>query len=285
MLALFGGRAMAEGDLKHIAACDYSAGKVMIIEEGKVIWEHPAPESNDLWILPNGNLLFTTGKGVLEMTLRKDTVFSFRSESSIFACQRLENGNTFIGECTGGRLLEVAPSGQILKSISILPEGGTADHAFMRNARKLPNGHYLVAHYGSEEVSEYDCNGKRVWNIKVPGGPHSVIRLPEGDTFVAVADKTGNPRIVRLSPDGTVKWEFSNADLPGNPLKFLGGMHYFPDGRLAFANWVGHENPDNPVHIFVVNPDKEVVDQFGRSEDVRTISSVYVLSEKEKGAH
>ena len=58
----------------------------------------------------------------------------------------------------------------------------------MRNARRLDNGHFLVAHYGPQCVTEYDMNGKVVWNLDVPGGPHSLTRLSNGHTLIAVAD-------------------------------------------------------------------------------------------------
>jgi len=60
----------------NFACADYTAGKVMIIEKDSVVWQHAAPNSNDLWVLPNGNLLFTTGNGVLEMNRKNDTLFS-----------------------------------------------------------------------------------------------------------------------------------------------------------------------------------------------------------------
>ena len=68
--------------------------------------------------------------------------------------------------------------------------------AFMRNARRLDNGHFLVAHYGDQCVKEYDANGKVVWKLDVPGGPHSLTRLPNGHTLIAVADKDQNPRLI-----------------------------------------------------------------------------------------
>jgi len=63
----------------------------------------PAPSCNDVWILPGGNLLFNTGHGVKEVTRAKEVVFSYESASAIYACQRLANGLTFIGECNSGR--------------------------------------------------------------------------------------------------------------------------------------------------------------------------------------
>lgn len=153
----------------NFAGADYSQGIVFIMENNRIVWQHKAPESNDIWVLPNGNLLFSTGKGVLEVTRQNDTVFHYASESPIFACQRLKNGNTFIGECNAGRLLEVSPEGNIVSDICILPEGiSDGTFAFMRNARKLDNGHYLVAHYGDECVKEYDQAGKVVWQVKYP---------------------------------------------------------------------------------------------------------------------
>lgn len=94
--------------------------------------------------------------------------------------------------------------GKIVSEVCILPEGvSDGTFAFMRNARKLDNGNYLVAHYGGEYVKEYDSKGEVVWQAQVPGGPHSVIRLPNGHTLVAVADKTQNPRIVELDKKAT----------------------------------------------------------------------------------
>ena len=54
---------------QHPFVCaDYTGGKIFIVSAaGKIEWEYPAPKSNDLWILANGNLLFTTGTGVKEI--------------------------------------------------------------------------------------------------------------------------------------------------------------------------------------------------------------------------
>lgn len=259
---------------------DYSGGKVFVMENNKIVWEHPAPESNDVWALLNGNYLFTTGKGVLEMNRANDTLFCYQSESPIFACQRLKNGHTFVGECNTGRLLEISPQGKITKEVCILPEGiHDGGHAFMRNARRLDNGNYLVAHYGSQTVKEYDPEGKIVWNVKVPGGPHSVIRLLNGNTLVAVADMTQNPRIVELNPEGNTVWELSNKDLPNSPLKFIGGMQYFPESQLLyFTNWVGHEHPETSIHLFCVNKEKKILYSLGNHNGIKTMSSLSLIN-------
>ena len=63
--------------VKHSFVCnDYTQGKVFIIsEEGKAIWEYPAMHCNDVWMMPNGNVLFNTGNGVKEVYRNKQVVF------------------------------------------------------------------------------------------------------------------------------------------------------------------------------------------------------------------
>ncbi len=264
----------------RFACTDYSQGKVFIIDNDKVVWSHDAPLSNDVWPLTNGNILFTTGHGVLEMTLDGDTIFEYQSDSHIFACQRLQNGNTFVGECNSGRLLEINPEGKIVKFISILPSGvKDGKKSFIRNVRRLSNGHYLVAHYGGKKVVEYDEDGKNIWEAPVSGGAHSVIRLPNGNTLVAVADSDKNPRIVEFNPRKEIVWELSNSDFNGkNPLKFIGGMQYFPETDcILFTNWQGHGIVEKSSHMFMVNRDKEILYEFGLRDDIVTLSSVCTI--------
>ena len=265
--------------IPKFACTDYSQGKVFIFENDSIVWQHDAPLSNDLWHLPNGNLLFTTGHGVLEMTLSGDTIFDYRSDSHIFACQRLKNGNTFVGECNNGRMLEIDPQGKIVKSVSILPEGVTdGKKSFIRNARRLDNGHYLVAHYGGKKVIEYDENGKNVWEVPASGGAHSVIRLPNGNTLVAIADSDKNPRIVEYNPRKEIVWEISNADFPDTkPFKFLSGMQYILEKGILFTNWQGHGIKEKAPHMFLVNRDKKILYTFNPRKEIETLSSVCVI--------
>jgi len=265
----------------NFVCTDYSQGKVFVIEKGEIVWEHDAPFSNDVWALDNGNLLFTTGYGVLEVTRTNDTVFHYTSKSMIFACQRLKNGNTFVAECNSGRLLEITPKGKIVKELCILPEGVTdGGKPFIRNARRLDNGHYLVAHFGGKKAVEYDAKGKVVWSVPVPGGAHSVIRLPNGNTVVAETDATKNPRILEFNKKGDLVWELSNKDLQGEPLKFLAGMQYIPGTGLYFTNWQGHGVNEKKPYLFLVNRDKQILCTFPAREGIESFSSVYLPQKK-----
>jgi hypothetical protein len=277
LLLHFAKPVFAEG---HRFACaDYSQGKVFIVSAGrKMEWEYPAPSCDELWALSNGNLLFTTGHGVKEVTREKKVVFNYDSKSEIYACQRLANGNTFIGECNTGRLLEVEPSGKIAKEIRLLPEGKNGGHLYMRNARYLANGHYLVAHYGDQVVREYDDLGKMMREIPAASGPHSVVRLPNGHTLIACGDMVKDgARVFEVDIAGKTVWEIKSRDLPGITLKCMTGLQRLPNGNTVMSNWQGHNQFGTGPHLIEVAPDKKVVWTFADHKTMRTVSSVQLL--------
>jgi hypothetical protein len=73
-----------QGKGHHFACTDYTQGKVFIVSpEGVAEWEYPAPHCNDLWVLPNGNLLFNTGHGVKEVTRDKEVVWTFSDHKTM----------------------------------------------------------------------------------------------------------------------------------------------------------------------------------------------------------
>lgn len=263
----------------HPFACtDYSGGKVFIVSAaGQIEHEYGTQSCNDLWSLPDGNLLFNTGHGVREITRAGKTVFNYESKSEIYACQRLKNGNTFIGECNAGRLLEVDPAGRVVKEIRLLPVGKDGGHLFMRNARRLANGNTLVAHYGEQVVREYDPQGKRVREIPAAGGPHSVIRLPNGNTLIACGDLTGCGRIFEVNPAGKTVWEIKDGDLPGVGMKFMTGLQRLPNGNTVMSIWLGHMQSGVGPQLIEVTPDRKVVWTYANQPTIRTISSVQLL--------
>ena len=261
------------------ACTDYTAGKVFLVNaDGKAEWEFAAPSCNDLWVLPNSNLLFNTGHGVREVTRDKQVVFDYQSKSEIYACQRLANGHTFVAECNGGRLLELDAAAKIVKEIRLLPDGQDGGHAYIRNARQLANGNYLVTHYGAQVVKEYDPAGKVVREIPAPGGPHSAIRLPNGNTLISCGDmKPGGPHVFEVDPAGATVWEVKDGDLPGIRLAFISGLQRLPNGNTLLSNWLGHGKFGTAPHLIEVAPDKQVVWTFADHQTMRTISSVQRL--------
>ncbi len=263
----------------HFACTDYSGGKVFIVDaNGKVEWEYKTGTCDDLWVLPNGNLLFNTGHGVLEVDRDKKTVFSYESPSEVYACQRLANGNTFIGECTAARLIEVEPSGKIAFELPIPPpDSKYAGHAYIRNARKLANGNYLVCFYSQEVVRELDPKGNVVAEIPAIGGPHSAARLANGNTIVACGDLKKEAMVFEADKTGKTVWKVTHDELPGISLKFLTGFQRLANGNTVLSNWVGHGEFGKAPGIIEVTPDKKVVWTFQDDATMKTVSSVVLL--------
>ena len=138
--------------------------RVMVLSPaGEVLWEYPTKLTHDAWMLPSGNVLFADGETVTEVTREKQVVFQYRAAEQkgggTYACQRLPDGKTFVGENSTGRLLELDPDGKVVFALQTSPFQ-TGEHHNMRMARKLANGNYLVCHSGARLVKEYTPRAK-----------------------------------------------------------------------------------------------------------------------------
>ena len=147
----------------------------------------------------------------------------------------------------------------------------------MRNARKLDNGNYLVAHYGLDKVCEYDSTGHLFREMPVTGGPHSVIRLQQGNTLIACSDHNGEPRIIEVDPSGAIVWQLKKNELPGVELKFMTGMEILPNSNLVFTNWLGHNQFGSAPHAFEITHDKQIVWIYNDHSILKTMSSIQLL--------
>lgn len=169
-----------------------------------------------------------------EVTLEKKVVFQYRSAEQkgggAYACQRLDNGNTVIGENSTGRVLEVNAAGAVVFTLQTSP-GRIGEHHNMRMARKLDNGNYLVSHSGAGLVKEYSPKGDVVLELKAPGSlAFAALRTPRGTTFVSSLDQ-----VTEFDATGKKIWEFSRKELVGASVRNMTGMHLLPNGNLAIG--------------------------------------------------
>ena len=175
----------------HPFACgDYSEGKVFLVSaEGKVEWEYPAPNCNDLWVLPNGNLLFVTGHGVKEVTARQEGRLLLRVEERDLRLpasgqrqhvhRRVQRGAAAGGRSAGqdrqGGPPAAGGQGRRPRLHAQRPAAGQ---------RPLPGRPTTARRWSASTTPR-----ARSWSeIPAPGGPHSAIRLPNGNTLIACGD-------------------------------------------------------------------------------------------------
>ena len=260
---------------KPFACSDYGGNMIYLVDrEGRVTWQFPANRPQDVWILPNGNILFTHVRGVKEVTLLKSVVWEYETapENEIHACQPLPDGTVMVAESGPMRIIEVDRQGKITKEVK-LTSGNTHAHRQMRGARKLASGNYLVGQILDDLLREYDPTGKIVREIpqkQAYGG----IRLPNGNTLIAAGDAH---RIIELDPQGKTVWEINENDLPGNPLRFVAGLQRLPNGNTVVCNWGGHGHVGGQPQIFEVTRDKKVVGEIFDFTQFSTITTVFIM--------
>ena len=257
---------------------DYSARQIVIVsDDGQIVWKHPARGAQDVWMLPNGNILYNEATAVKEITIDKKVVWQYevKSPDEIHACQPLDNGNYLVavsGRCV---LLEVEPSGNIAVEIQLQTPNMNKPHAQMRQVRKLTNGNYLVGHYPFDIAREYDSKGNVVSEIKTGSQMFGPVELPDGHLLIACGD---GHKLIEYDADRNIVWQLNENDAPGNPLRFVAGCQRRPNGNTVICNWSGHGHLGKQPQIFEVTPDKKVVWQIFDNQQFKSFSHVQMLN-------
>lgn len=266
---------------------DLGQGKVLVVAaDGKITWEYPAGMCQDVWVLPNGNYLFSHARGVKEVTpdAEKKVVWEYKSPdgTEIHNCQPLADGAVLVVECGTKRLIEIERDGKIRKELKV--ETATKDaHPQFRIARKLADGHYLIAFNGEHVVRELDGEGKVVRTIKVPGDPYIGLRLANGNTLIGCGD---GHKLIEVDPQDKVVWQLDENDLPGIPLRFVAGVQVLPNGNVVVCNWGGHGHIGEQPLVFEVTRDKKVVwkvDDYAHFKAIAHIQLMDVKGDVTKG--
>lgn len=264
---------------RHSFLCsDIGAKRVFKISAaGEIEWEYPADQCTDAWLLENGNVLMSfTGRtrGAREVTPEKKVVWEYETSGEVWSCQRLPNGNTLVAECTAKRLIEVDGKGEIVKIVPVASGGNT--HMGMRHARKLANGHYLVALLDDKAVREYDASGKMIREIKTPDLAFSMIRLENGNTVIGYRGG-----VIEVDAKDKVVWSLTQEDLPDVKLYWVCCIQRLPNGNTVVGNWFIHKRQLDSPPFFEVTPDKKVVWRAAMHERMFDPASIQILDLKD----
>ncbi len=244
---------------------------------GEIEWEYPADQCTDAWLLENGNVLMSfTGdkRGAREVTAGKKVVWEYLTDSEVWSCQRLDNGNTLVVECTGNRLIEVDGDGQIVKIVPVTHSGNK--HMGMRHGRKLANGNYLACFLDDKVVREYDSSGKMIREIKVPDLAFSTIRLRNGNTVIGYRGG-----VIEVDPKDKVVWQLTQKDVPDVKLYWICCIQRLPNGNTVVGNWFIHKRHTDSTPFFEVTPDKEVVWRAAMHERMFDPAAIQILDVKD----
>ncbi len=229
----------------------------MLSAQGTVLWEYPTGLTHDAWLLASGNVLFADGDTVTEVTPGKSIVWQYRPSvrkgGGAYACQRLPDGNTMVGENSTGRILEINPAGAIVAAIQTTPFTA-GDHQNLRMVRKLANGHYLACHSGARRVKEYTATGAVVSVLRIEGKlAFAAIRTPANTTLVSSLDE-----IREYDRDGKVIWECRAADIEGGAVHNMTGMHLLGNGNLVVGCYQAYVDDQGAALLEVTRSRKSV---------------------------
>ena len=276
-LLVMAGSAWGEGH--RLLVADYSTKRIAIVDSsGKMEWEYKIDDLHDLQLLPSGNVLFqTTMTHLLEVDPKTNSiVWEYDAQKmnddgkrvEVHAFQRLPSGKTMIAESGRGRIIEVNKEGVITKMIRLKMDHPST-HSDTRLARKLSNGHYLVAHEADGKVREYDGKGAVVWEYEVPlfgkerkggHGPEAwgnslfcALRLANGNTLISTGNGHG---VIEVTPAKEIVWQVTQDELPGIKLAWVTTLEVLKNGNIVLGNC--HAGKDRP-QIVEITHDKKVV--------------------------
>jgi len=261
---------------RRMLVSDYGGRKVAIIAaDGRVEWEHPAEKPQDVWMLANGNILFSHLRGAREVTLEHKVVWSYRApeETEVHGCQPLPDGRVMVVECGTKRLVEIGRDGQIAREIAV-PVKTQNTHNQMRGCRRTKDGRYLISAKGDRAILELSAEGKLLRSIPTPGDPHEVRELPNGHLLIACGE---GEAMIELDREGKTVWKLGTQDVPNNPLRLISGFQRLPDGHTLVINWLGHGYLATTAQFFELDEQKRIVRQFTDHARFTSINKVQLL--------
>ncbi len=278
------GRQVSHGDTEIRHSFLITGHVTAIVDENSIVtWTIPT-RSRDGYVLPNGNVLISTGKEAQEHHPENGIVWSYvldKANKELGTAVRLENGNTLVVERgVNPRLLEIAADGKVAVEVALQPESDNA-HMQTRMARKLPNGNYLVPHLLAFKVKEYQPDGKVVREIPTDteelGGrkgeawPFTAIRLADERILVNL---THSNQVVEFDKDNKVVWRASNQEV-GNRLADPCGGQRLPNGNTVICSY-GQKIATMPK-IFEITPDLNTVWEYFHP-NMTGVHEVHVLT-------
>jgi len=241
--------------------------KMFLVKDGKVIWTYstgPRPEFDDVWMMSNGNILFSRMQYVTVISPDKKVLWRYDANPSkdskqteIHTCQPIGLDKVmFVENGLPPRLRVVNFKTGAVEVDHELPfDEKRGVHGQFRRARVTAQGTYLLSFLGLDRVVEYDKDFKEIWTYDI-AKPWAAIRLKNGNTLIT-DEKDSLTREVNAK-GGTV-WEFNClTDLPAE-YQFTSAPQSCT--RLANGNTIftSRGKAGEGPQLIEVTPDKKVV--------------------------
>jgi hypothetical protein len=263
--------------------------RMELINDGKAIWTYSTGkgfEFDDVWMLSNGNILFTRMQYLAEVTPDKKVVWRYDCNTStgtnhteVHTCQPIGLDKVmFVLNGLPPRLMVVNTKTGAVEVNHELPFHQTMDpkniHGEFRRARVTAQGTYLVSYLSESNVVEFDKNFNQIWSYPIRS-PWAALRLKNGNTLITDEHDSLTREV---NPKGETVWEFDSTNLPPE-------IHFTtaPQSATRLANGdtilCSRGNNGKGPQLVEITPDKKVVWVLQDWKTVGSASAVQILDD------
>jgi len=281
------GKGLAQHPMLYVGE---NYNKMFLINDGKGLWTYQTGkgyEYDDVWMLSNGNILFTRMQYVAEITPDKKEVWRYdcadpfgtsTNHTEVHTCQPIGLDRVmFVLNGVPPRLMVVNTRSNVVEVNRELPGqlfNPKAVHGQFRRVRYTAQGTYLFSCLGMDKVVEYDKNFNEVWSYPIKS-PWAALRLKNGNTLIT-DERDSLTR--EVNPKGETVWEFKNTDLP-EAYRFIEAPQSCT--RLANGNTIfcSRGSKGKTPQLVEVTPDKKIVWVLQDWKTLGSASAVQILDD------
>jgi hypothetical protein len=272
----FPGRGLAQHPMLYIGE---GCNKMFLINEGKIIWTYSTGkgwEYDDIWLLSNGNILFSRMGWAAEVTPQKKIVWRLDAPkgTEIHSVQPLGLDKVVLMQNgTPPKIMVINKKSGAVETQHEIEGAGSGVHGQFRRLRVTALGTYLVPFLQSGKVVEYDKNFKEIWSYQIKS-PWAAIRLHNGNTLIT----DERDELTReVNPKGETVWELKLSELPPE-IRLAGSQTCV---RLDSGNTIlcSRGNGGKSPQLVEVTPDKKVVWVLNDWKDLGPATAIQVLTD------
>ena len=264
--------------------------KMFLVNDGKVTWTYSTGkgyEYDDVWMLSNGNILFTRMQYIAEITPDKKVLWRFNCNNStnidhteVHTCQPIGLDRVmFVLNGLPPRLMIInikTGKVEVNHELPLHQAMSTRNiHGQFRRARLTAQGTYLVSYLSESNVVEFDKSFNQIWHYPIRS-PWAAIRLKNGNTLITDEHDSLTREVNRK---GETVWEFNSSELPAE-YRFTSAPQSCT--RLANGDTIfcsrGTSSGKGP-QLVEVTPDKKVVWVLQDWKTLGDASAVQILDD------
>jgi hypothetical protein len=272
------GRGLARHPMLYIGE---GCNKMFLIDGGKIIWTYSTGkgwEYDDIWLLSNGNILFSRMAYAAEVTPQKKIVWRLDAPkgAEIHSVQPIGLDKVLVMQNgTPAKLMVINKKTGGVEAEHVFPAAvtGKGVHGQFRRVRITDNGTYLLPLLQMNKVIEYDKNFNEIWSYDIRS-PWAAVRLKNGNTLIS----DERDQLAReVNSKGETVWEFKLAELPPE-IGFSGSQSCV---RLANGNTIFCSRGDagKRPQLVEITPDKKVVWVLKDWKDLGPATAIQILDD------